>query len=99
MYYGLFHKITNNGVIINDIFLKKINPFLANKGNLENPEIMLQDKGNIVSDESILVTIFNKQYIVKNSTGKKPTNIINKHGDIREATAIRLICKTFKIRV
>ena len=30
-------------------------PSLTNKGNLENPEIMLQDKGNIVSYESVLV--------------------------------------------
>ena len=34
-------------------------PFLTNKGNLENPEIMLQNKGNIVSDESVLVKAFN----------------------------------------
>ena len=27
-------------------------PFLTNEGNLENPEIMLQDKGNIASDQS-----------------------------------------------
>ena len=29
--------------------------FLTNKGNLENPEIMLQDKGNIVSDQWVLI--------------------------------------------
>lgn len=32
-------------------FWKKIKPFLANKGNLENPKIIFQDKGNIKSDE------------------------------------------------
>ena len=36
---------------------------LTNKGNLENPEIMLQDKGNIVSDESVLVKTFTEHYI------------------------------------
>ena len=38
-------------------------PFLTKKENLENPEIMLQDKGNIVSDELVLVKIFNKHYV------------------------------------
>ena len=33
-------------------------PFLTNKEKLENPEIMPQDKGNIVSDESVLVKNF-----------------------------------------
>ena len=27
--------------------------FLIIKGNLENPDIMLQDKGNVISDESV----------------------------------------------
>ena len=34
--------------------------FITNKGNLENPEIMFQDKGNIVSDESLLFKTFNE---------------------------------------
>ena len=52
-------------------------PFLTNKENLENPEIMLQDKGNIVSNELVSVRTFNEHYvnIVKKSCGKKPTNI------------------------
>ena len=52
-------------------------PFLTNKGNLEYPEFMLQDKGNIVSDESVLVKTFNEHYIniVEKSCGEKPTNI------------------------
>ena len=50
--------------------------FLTNKGNLENPDTMLQDKGNIALDESVLVKTFNEHYvsIVKKSCGKKPTN-------------------------
>ena len=48
-------------------------PFLTNTGNLENPEITLQDKGNIVSDESVLVKTLNEHYIniVEKSCGKK----------------------------
>ena len=37
--------------------------FLINKRNSENHEIMLQDKGNIVLDESVLVKTFNEHCI------------------------------------
>ena len=41
-------------------------PFLTNEGNLENPEIMLQDKGgNIASDQSA-----NFQRTLRKYTGK-----------------------------
>ena len=73
-------------------------PFLTNKGNLENPEIMLQNKGNLVSDESVLVKTFNEHYIniVGKSCGKKPTNISQEYGDMSDTDAIHLICKNFE---
>ena len=73
-------------------------PFLTNKGNLENPEVMLQNKGNIVSDESVLVKTFNGHYIniLENSCGKKPTHISQEYGDMNNTEAIHLICKTFE---
>ena len=72
-----FTKITKNGIVTNKNFWKTMKPFLTNKGNLENPEIMLQDKRNIVSDESVLVKTFNEHYIniVEKSCCEKPTNI------------------------
>ena len=78
---------------------KTMKPFLTTRGNLENPEIMLQDKGNIVSDESVLVKTFNGHYvnIVENSCGKKPTNISQKYGDISDTEANNLISKLLKI--
>ena len=59
---------------------------------------MLQDKGNIVSDEPVLVKTFNEHYIniVEKSCGKKPTNISQEYGDMSEAEAIHLICKNFE---
>ena len=59
---------------------------------------MLQDKGNIVSDESVLVKTFNELYvnIVEKSCGKKPTDISQEYGDVSDTEAIRLICKTFE---
>ena len=73
-------------------------PFLTNKGNLENPEIMLQNKGNLVSDESVLVKTFNEHYIniVEKSCVKKPTNISQEYGDMSDTEAIHLICKNFE---
>ena len=73
-----FTKITKNGIVTNKNFWKTIKPFLTTKGNLENPETMLQGKGNIVSDESVFVKTFNEHYIniVEKSCVKKPKNIL-----------------------
>ena len=73
-------------------------PFLTNTGNLENPEITLQDKGNIVSDESVLVKTLNEHYknIVKKLCGKKPTNISQEYGDNSGTKAVHLTCKNFE---
>ena len=72
-----FTKITKNGIVTIKNFWKTIKPFLTTKGNLENPETMLQGKGNIVSDESVFVKTFNEHYIniAEKSCVKKPTNI------------------------
>ena len=58
---GYFSKITKNGIAINKNVWKSNKPFLTND-NLENPEIILQDKGNR-SDELVLVKLFNEHYI------------------------------------
>ena len=60
---------------------------------------MLQDKGNIVSDESVLVKTFNEHYvnIVEKSCGKKPTNISQEYGDMSDTEANNLISKLLKI--
>ena len=58
-----FTKITKNGIVTNKNFRKTMKSFLINKGKLGNPEFMLQDKGNIVSDESVLVKTFTEHYI------------------------------------
>ena len=60
---------------------------------------MLQDKGNIVSDKSVLVKTFNEHYvnIVEKSCGKKPTNISQEYGDMSDTEANNLISKLLKI--
>ena len=73
-------------------------PFLTNKGNLENLDIMLQDKENIVSNESVLAKYFKEHYvnIVEKLCGKKPANISQEYGDMNDTEAIHLICKSFE---
>ena len=94
-----FTKITKNGIVTNKNFRKTMKSFLINKGKLGNPEFMLQDKGNIVSDESVLVKTFNEHYvnIVEKSSGKKPTNISQEYGDMSDTEANNLISKLLKI--
>ena len=93
-----FTKITKNDIVTNKNFWNTMNPFLTNKRNLKNPEIMLQDKGNILSDESVSVKILNEQYlnIVEKSSSKKPTNISQEYDDMSDTELIHLICKTFE---
>ena len=52
-------------------------------GNLENPEIMIQDRGNNLSDESVLLKTFKEHQvnIVEKSCSKKPTNISQDHAN------------------
>ena len=59
---------------------------------------MLQDKGNIVSDQSVLVKTFNEHYVntAEESCGKKSTNISQEYGDVTDTEAIYLICMIFE---
>ena len=78
--------------------MKNYKAFLNVNRNLENPDIMLQDNGNIASDESVLVKIFSEHYVnvVEKSFGKTPTNILQEYNDMSDAEAIHLISKTFE---
>ena len=78
--------------------MKNYEAFLNVNRNLENPDIMLQDNGNIASDESVLVKIFSEHYVnvVEKSFGKTPTNILQEYNDMSDAEAIHLISKTFE---
>ena len=54
---------------------------------------MLQDKGKIVSDQSVLVKTFNEHYVntAEESCGKKSTNISQEYGDVTEARFFLLV--------
>ena len=72
-----FSNITSNKIITNKIFWKVIKPFLTNKGCLEKSDIMLRDDENMITDEKILVQLFNDHYIniVERSCSFKPEKV------------------------
>ena len=59
-----FVKIIKYSMVTSENFWKTIKHFLTSMGNFENPVIMLQDKGNTLSDESVLVTISTKMTLI-----------------------------------
>ena len=72
-----FNNATKTGIQTNKDFRKLIKPFLTNKRFLENAEIVLAEKDEIVTEEKELARIFNGHYIniVERSCGTKPTNL------------------------
>ena len=79
-----FNKTANENAVTSRNFCKIIKPFLTNKRHLENAEIMLIQKKNIISNENELVKVFNKHNInsVEKSGGQKPTNIAKRNSKI-----------------
>ena len=77
------------GVQTDKNFSKLNEPFLTNKGFLENVEIMLIEKDKIVTEENEVVRIFNSYYIniAEHSSGTRATKVAKKqwkHGRIIE---------------
>ena len=72
-------------------------PFLTNKGFLENAEIILAEKHKITAEEKELVKIFNEHYIdiVERSCGTKPINVAKEQEIEDSKTAVKVICKSF----
>ena len=72
-----FSNITSNGIITNKNLWKAIKPFLTNKGCLEKSDTMLRDDQKMITDEKILVQLFNDHYIniVERSCDFKPEKV------------------------
>ena len=58
-----FRKVTGKGFVNNKAFWKTVKPFLTNKDFLTDENIALENKGEIVTDKSKLVNLFNSHYI------------------------------------
>ena len=81
----------------NQDFWKLIKPFLTNEGFLENVEIMLAEKGRIVTEEKELVRFFMEHCIniVKRSCATKPTNLAKEQEIEDNKKAIKITCRLF----
>ena len=86
------NNITKTGIIANKNFWTFTQPFLTNKGFLENKDITLIEGNKIITSERELAKTFNEHYIniVEKSSGIKPKDISqcdknqNIHKTIRE---------------
>ena len=61
----------------NKQFCKTMEPFLTNKGCLENNDIILLDGEEMITNDRILAKRFNEHYIniVERSSGLKPSKM------------------------
>ena len=69
-----FQRAAENGIMSNRKFWSLINPYVSNKSNNTQEDIILLDRQNIVLDTQELTENFNKHYIniVESSCGRKP---------------------------
>ncbi len=93
-----FKKATSNGAMDNQAFWKLVKPFLSNEGDLEGREISLVKKGEIITDNQTLATIFNDHYIniVENSSGTKPCSISDEFPSLDDRASVRIILDKYK---
>ena len=69
-----FSNITSKGIVTNKEFWKTIRPFLANKGGLENSDIILINVDDMINDDKAFAKTFNEHYVntIERSSGLKP---------------------------
>ena len=72
-----FSKITSERIMANKQFSKTMNPFLRNKGCLENNDVILLDDEEMITYDRILAKYLNEHYtnVVKRSSGLKPSKM------------------------
>ena len=83
-------RATSNGLLSNREFWNFFKPYFTNKGGLTNNDIMLFEKGKLVTEEEDIVEIFNDHYIniVEKTSGLKPKDVRNEIGKNRTNTEI-----------
>ena len=91
------NNVTKTVVQTNKDFWKLVGPFLTKEGFLENKEIMLAERGQIVTEERELVRFFMEHCIniVKRSCGTKPTNLAKEQEIEDNKKAIEVTCRSF----
>ena len=95
--FQYFSNVTKNGIMTNKEFWKVMKPALTNKGVISSESIILDEKGELISDESKLVEIFNNHYIniVETTTGTPPTAMGDPLDPSKDAVTVRDIIEKF----
>ena len=93
-----FKNATKNGTMTNREFWKVFKPLLTNKGFMSSNTIILEEEGNLISDEKELVEIFNNHYvnIVENATGVKPSAMGDPSNPDKDEETVRNILEAYK---
>ena len=93
-----FTKATEKGISNNKEFWKIMKPALTNKGIISSDVIILEENGELISDESRLVNIFNDHYIniVESTLGASPNSMGDPSDPNRDETTVREILVRFK---
>ena len=76
--------------------MRKIKPFVTNKGCFSEDQISIEVNHELISDEKILTELFNEQYIniVKKSSGNKPSSLGNSANVLLDETVVGKIINT-----
>ena len=92
-----FKNASKDGVITNRLFWKIMKPLMTNKGVMSSGVIILEENGELISDESKLVDIFNDFYvnIVESAVGSKPTNLGNPSDSSKDRETVLKIIEYF----
>ena len=72
-------KIRRLELVTNRMFWKTMKPLMTNKGVMSSGTIIIEEDGELISNEKDLVNIFNDHYIniVESTIGKKPQQLGN----------------------
>ena len=93
-----FRKATEKGTLSNKEFWRIMKPALTNKGVISSDVIILEENGELISDESKLVEIFNNHYIniVETTMGVPPTSLGNPSDPSKDNDTVKEILENFK---
>ena len=92
-----FSNATKNGTMSNKEFWKVMKPALTSKNVISSDVIILEENGELISDEATLVEIFNNHYIniVETTTGSPPTSLGDSSDPNRDSDTVREIIENF----
>ena len=81
----------------NKEFWKVMKPALTSKNVISSDVIILEENGELISDEATLVEIFNNHYIniVETTTGSPPTSLGDSSDPNRDSETVHEIIENF----